>query len=107
MTKIVPRCPTVDSLEQKLNLSHEAALAVRKRAKKGFAVDRGVHWSHAVNSFMDELSRLGEFSGAESLYPEKPELYYLNAGDTYASTLIYNYNHNTIRIGCLGDMVGA
>lgn len=39
---------------------------------------------------------------AESLYPEAPWIHYLNMGDPYAETLIYNARSGTIRFGNWG-----
>jgi hypothetical protein len=55
---------------------------------------------------MEELNKLGEFSGVESCFPQRPEIHYLNAGDTYNPTLIFNDYTGTIRIGCWGDIKG-
>jgi hypothetical protein len=56
---------------------------------------------------MEGLCRLGDFHGVESLYPDRPHLFYCNAGDTYATALIFNWRTEQVRIGCWGDLVGA
>lgn len=37
-------------------------------------------------------------------YTSGPRFEYLNAGDTYATTLIYDSHADTLRIGCWGDI---
>ena len=54
---------------------------------------------------MEELNKLAEFHGTESLYPQREEIYYLNAGDIYAATLIFNAFTGTVRIGDIGSVI--
>lgn len=104
---IIPTCPPAAKIAEYLNLGIDTARAIRKRVKQGIEYDRG-HYSHSVCAFMEEIGKLSDFHhGVESLYLEKPHIFYLNAGDTYATTLIYNYNTDTLRLGCWGDLVGA
>jgi hypothetical protein len=57
---------------------------------------------HAVNGILGT-------HGVEGLGPEvsgiaPPPYEYLNAGDTYATTLIYTRKTDTLRVGCWGDI---
>lgn len=54
---------------------------------------------------MTALNELGEFAGTESMEHVNGEEYaeYLNAGDTYAATLIYW--RRRWRVQCIGDFV--
>lgn len=106
-TKTVPSCPSVARLVSQLNLGEDQATALRARVREGFDEIPGHHWSHAVADFLEEINKLGEFMGVESLYPEKPHRYYLNAGDTYSPTLLYNAQTDSFRIGCLADLIGG
>ena len=110
------RCPTTKSLREKLCLSHESAKKVRKILKDGpndfFRGRWGMHFSHAIGDMMDKVSEAMNskenhfaFFGYESLYPSRPNIFYINAGETYASTLIYNYETDTARIACIGDII--
>ena len=51
---------------------------------------------------MECLNALGDFYGVESLDTKKGECLYLNAGDTYAATLV-RFN-GAYRITCWGDI---
>ncbi len=102
-------CPPVSRLVRELSVSEETAKALRERIKRGYCradydLPRDSHWSHAASLFMAELSRIGEFHGAESFYPAAPGIYYLNAGETYAATLIFRHDSASIRVGCMGDV---
>ena len=101
-------CPPAAKIARELHLDDETAEKIRAYIKAGYPSNgRGIHYSHAVMEFMEGLSKLGDFSGVESLYPEKPHIFYCNAGDTYAPTLIFNWRTEQVRIGCWGDLVGA
>ncbi len=101
--------PSVARLEKELHLSPEQAAAVKKLAKRGPEARRGEHISHAIMEWMGELAKLIENpNGVESCHPEKEWLYYVNAGDTYATTLIYDSRgQGKIRVACWGDHFGA
>lgn len=105
--KFIPTCPPVAKLAAALNIPDEQARAIRAHIKSGYSVPRGEHPSHAVAAFLEPLNKLVETHGVESLYPEKPSRWYLNAGDTYATTLIFNDETDTFRLGCWGDLAGA
>ncbi len=94
-------CPPAAKIARELNLDEDTAKAIRERIKKGYK-----NPSHDAAKFMEDLNKLGEFAGVESCYPKRPELYYLNAGDTYNTTLIFNYATGSVRIGCWGDIKG-
>jgi len=51
---------------------------------------------HVLNALIDGY-------GVESCYPDKPELWYVNMGDPYVATIIYNDDTGKFRIGCWGD----
>lgn len=51
------------------------------------------------------LSSIGLAHGVESLYPEFPSFYYVNLGDTYDSTLLYNGSTGNLYVGAWGDFV--
>lgn len=98
-------CPPASKLAADLNLDEDTASRIRAKIKAGYRVERGTHWSHAATAWMEEISKLGDFSGVESLYPEFPHIMYCNAGDSYASTLIFNHQTEQVRIGCIGDIL--
>ena len=101
-------CPPASKIASELNLDEETALKIRAYIKAGYSPLPGRnHYSHAAIQFMEGLSKLGDFQGVESLYPDRPEVFYCNAGDTYAATLIFNRETAQVRLGCWGDLVGA
>jgi len=99
-------CPPAAKIARELNLDEETAKKIRARIKKGYKDTPNQHPSHDSANFMEELNKLGEFSGVESCFTQRPEIHYLNAGDTYNPTLIFNDYTGTIRIGCWGDIKG-
>ena len=58
-----------------------------------------------------EMDKILDTHGVEALLPlnyyKSAPYEYLNAGDAYATTLIYTRATNTLRIGCWGDIVEA
>ena len=54
----------------------------------------------------EELSDFGCF-GVEGIYPDPPnshaDIMYLNTGDTYSSTIVFDLNTAEFVIGCWGD----
>ena len=64
------------------------------------------HWSHAVSECMGDISRAGGFYGEESLYPDIPDIFYCNAGDTYTNTVVYdNRRKHPFFIATIGDVI--
>ncbi len=99
-------CPPAAKIASELNLDLETAQKIREKIKAGYRKPYGEHWSHAANAWFEEVGKLGDFNfGVESLYPKQPEIMYLNAGDTYATTLIFNHNQGRVYLGCWGDIV--
>lgn len=99
--KIIPTCPPVASLEK---IGIENAKEFRKVAKEGFEKEYG-HISHSVAGFLEKLNEIGDFCGVESLFPEKENIFYLNAGDTYTPTVCYDYFSHRLFVACWGDLV--
>lgn len=64
------------------------------------------HPSHGAHALLEELEELigGVTFGIGSCYPEKPEWYFLDMGDAYTNTILYNYNTDRFYIGCWGDL---
>jgi hypothetical protein len=99
---ITPTCPTTERLRL---AGVENPEAFRKLAKEGFEYTRyDGHISHAVAAFLEPLNSIGGFSGVESLYPNAENLWYLNAGDTYTSTVFYDHYQDRFFISSLGDL---
>lgn len=79
---------------------------VRECIKYGYTVEDGEHESHAIQRRMEIIAlAVDRRHDVQSLYPSHPHIWYLNAGDTYATTLIYNSRTQRVTIGCWGDLV--
>ncbi len=66
----------------------------------------GPHPSHAVARWLEAIDALVYWShGVESLHPDRPDIWYLNAGDTYDTTLIFDAGQDKAWAGCWGDLV--
>ncbi len=52
---------------------------------------------------MCALAEIGEFCGVEYLSNNRTDIAYLNAGDTYAPTLLIV--NGVVRVGCLADVL--
>jgi len=97
------RSPSVKSLVAAFrDLDPKGARQIKKIA-------RGAGWNghYAALCAIDKI--LG-MHGVEALGPSEyeygpPPYEYLNAGDTYATTLIYKRATDTLFIGCYGDVV--
>jgi hypothetical protein len=83
------------------------AKAVRKYVKQGFEYSGTLsgHISHTVTAWLRPLNKMCETHGVESLYPEAPHIYYLNTGDTYAATLVFNDVTCNLFVSDLGTIV--
>lgn len=101
---IIPSCPSAACLR---SIGCENPEAFRKAAKEGFHTEPGLHWSHSAAAFLETLNRIGNYSGVESLYPEKPHLFYLNAGDSYTPTVFFNWETDNLFISDFATASGA
>jgi len=101
---IIPSCPSAARLRA---IGCENPEAFRKAAKAGFETVPGEHWSHAAAAFLETLNRIGNYYGVESLYPSKPHLFYLNAGDSYPPTVVFNWQSRNLFISDLATASGA
>jgi hypothetical protein len=91
MYKSPIRCPSVENLKT-LKIPGERAKAIRAACEKG-------NYMVALRLANDAM----DGHGVENLYPEFPNFYYVNIGDTYDRT--FYYNGNTMQIGSWGDFV--
>lgn len=127
------RCPSTDRLvatfrdldRKGANLIRRLAHAVDDRARLESIIARECPDTHAyarrcysdpfdshmwrVTMALHAIDRVLGTHGVESLGPvsmrEGPPYEYCNAGDTYATTLVYTRATDTLRIACWGDIV--
>ena len=59
--------------------------------------------SFGINAYMDNIDKILGTFGVENCYPDIPNLYYCNKGDTYSITILH-YN-NILYIGDWGSIV--
>ena len=102
------RIPSAETLRKRLNLSHYQARCCRAALEWGrHQYDPG----HALDLLQQSLRNDGRFHGREyapttrdtSTDPKGAE--YLNAGDTYACTVLYDHKRGTFRVTSLGDFI--
>lgn len=101
------KCPTAARLVAALNTSEETAKAIRAYVKEGYRATPHQHPSFDATEFMEGLNKVAEFHGVESLYPKRPGIEYLNAGDSYAATLAFNYYTGNVFITDLATLCGS
>lgn len=106
------RSPSIKNLIATLQLSPEQAKATKALLVRGPEVILWEHESHAIAQWLERVQAAAGgaangFCGVESLYPEKPGAWYLNTGDTYSPTILFNADTWSARVGCWGDFVGA
>jgi len=101
------KCPTVARLASALNTDEETALKIRAYVKEGYRATPRQHPSHDAVEFMEGLNKITEFHGVESLFPKRPGIEYLNAGDSYTATLAFNYRTGNLFITDLATLSGS
>lgn len=128
------RCPSTDRLvatfrdldRKGANLIRRIAHACDDREALASLIERECPDTHAyarscyndpyasqiwrVTTALHAIDRILGTHGVEGLGPQRsgdyaPAFEYLNAGDTYATTLVYTRDTDTLRIGCWGDIV--
>lgn len=60
------------------------------------------HKSFAITKYMKKIDEIIGTFGVENLFPEIPDLFYCNAGDTYSTTILCY--KDKLYIGCWGDI---
>lgn len=98
------KCPAVPRLVSALNTDEDTAKRIRSYVKAGYERTPHQHPSHDATAFMEGLAKVAEFHGVESLYPARPEIEYLNAGDSYSATLAFNYRTGNVFITDLATL---
>lgn len=126
------RAPSVDALVSAFNIPSPKAKLIRKLAKTVDDADKlqalieaecpetadyvrkmhsSPYSSHMwrVTVALDAMSHVLDMHGVEGLGPTSgpsyaPPYEYLNAGDTYATTLIYRRKTDSLSIGSWGDI---
>jgi len=88
------KAPSVEKLKKYFKISSVQAHTIRNIAKEG-------HWHLALRMANDRIGG----HGVESLYPEAPHISYVNMGDTYSTTILYNEKSGLMWIGTWGDWV--
>jgi hypothetical protein len=107
------KAPTIKSLMTRLRLDKTQAMRVRHLLLVGIYYE-GDHYSHSIMRYLENIARNASYlNGVESLYPDRPHIFYVNAGDSYADTLILTAKHTSsnrllsysVRIGDIGSIL--
>ncbi len=88
--KFPVRCPSVETMKKELKIPLGSAQLIKQACNHGKPMTALKEANAAMAGF-----------GVESLYPEFPNFYYVNMGDTYDKTMYYN--GTSIMIGSWGD----
>ena len=67
--------------------------------------ERGDHDSFAKHDYVKKISEIINGCGSESLYPQYPDVYYVNMGDPYHATLVLM--DDELFLSCWGDVFEA
>jgi hypothetical protein len=109
------RVPSVQKLEAVFGtraaeargiLKHEIRL--EKYASVQKILSNSYHTPWWIDQVMEALDEIAGTFGVEYLVEQGREAaryLYLNTGDTYAATIIFDCRDKTIRISCVGDVV--
>lgn len=65
----------------------------------------GEHPSFAAHRLMEDIDKVLKTFGVESLYPDLPNIYYCNNGDSYTDTILYCTEKKKTYIGSWGDVM--
>lgn len=103
------RAPSVKSLMRIEYMTPEKAKVVRDLIHGKISGDEFgfVHYYHAEKVLL-AVNKIIDAHGVESVYDRRcadPVVRYINMGDTYDATLLYDYTTDTFRVGCWGDYV--
>lgn len=95
--------PTIKTLQERLEISKEQALQVRQILEKYSsgdkalqAIDKLFDWTFGVEVLRD--------NGWSAYYCDIG-MEYLNSGDMYTPTIMYDTRSGNYRVGCLGDIL--
>lgn len=116
------RVPSVHKLETELNLDRETARKIRAIFKGKLdprtveQTDKWVRRGHSNPSEIEQRLHAADVllgthgvevldSNREDFWRHAPEVYYCNAGDTYAATLCYEPAYDRVTIASWGDML--
>lgn len=108
--RFVPTCISEKRLSATFNLDTDTAKALRAAMRAGYGLNLG-HWSHAVGAYVDRVAMVLGLD-AQSLYGETlrnggsgDNVFYVNSGDPYVTTLIFDYGSDRWFLGCWGDLI--
>ena len=91
--------PTVASLARIKGASKDRAKVVRA------ALEAAAKTTSRGSVLLDTADRLIGGHGVENLYPDHGNIYYVNLGDPYDTTLMYDSRKGRLYVGAWGDYV--
>jgi hypothetical protein len=90
--------PSIKTLTDRLNIRPDTAKAIR-RAMEDYTVKSALD---NINAFLDGF---GVESIGDHSRPEFDGIEYVNLGDTYAPTVMFDHRSGRYIVGCWGDLV--
>lgn len=108
--RFVPTCISAHRLAGAFGLDTGTAKALRAAMRAGYTLNLG-HWSHSVGAYVDSVAGILGLD-AQSLYGvtlrdgfSGDNIFYVNLGDPYVTTLIFDYGSDRWFLGCWGDLI--
>lgn len=109
MRQIIPTCISAARIQAAFGCDAETAFMVRARMRAGYNVGR-FHWSFGVSAYVERVADcLG--LGSDSFFGESladgrdgDTIFYVNVGDPYQPTLIFDYDKDRWTLACWGDL---
>lgn len=99
------RIPTAESLARITNWATRKAIGKSDGKKLRKALEDAAAKGSKAKALLGIVNTLLDAHGVESLYPDYPEIYYVNLGDTYDTTLLLNVATGNLYVGAWGDYV--
>jgi len=108
--------PSIKTLNERLRLTPEQARQIKDLISgktRPENMPNNCHYSHKIAAILEACNAIGEFSGLEYIADKRDKnnyascygLSYLNAGDMYINTLIYDHDTGRYSVKSLGDIL--
>lgn len=108
--------PSIKTIAEGLNLDRDQARQIKDLISgktEPENVPSHCHYSHKIAAILEACNTIGEFAGVEYIADKRDQdnyidaygLSYLNAGDTYTPTLIYDHAAGRYFVTSIGDIL--
>ena len=109
MRHITPICVSAKRIQAAFGCDAETAFMVRAKMRAGYNVGR-FHWGFGVAAYVESVASVLNCD-AQSLFGETladgrdgDTIFYVNVGDPYQTTLIFDYDKDRWTLACWGDL---